>query len=307
MANESDIILLTKAEYLIEYSDSDYIQNVLLEDRLLSRALNRLGYSCTRKSWDDKKMDWSSARAILFRATWDYFHRFDEFRPWLDHVQPLVLAINPISLIKWNMHKFYLKELNEKGIDVPPALYLEKGESRSLTELYHHCGWDKIILKPAVSGSARHTYKIDSTNLDKKSEIFNDLIAQEDMLIQEFQSTIMDRGEISLMVFGGKYSHAVLKRAKPGDFRVQDDFGGTVFSYQPTDSEIALAEKIVRQCPLPPVYARVDIFWDQNGRPLLAELEMIEPELWFRESKGAEDRLAMAVDQFLKNSNQESN
>ncbi|MFB0926003.1 MAG: hypothetical protein QMB65_12110, partial [Vicingaceae bacterium] len=99
-------------------------------------------------------------------------------------------------------------------------------------------GWEHVILKPAVSGGARHTYKIKPRESNQHEVVFKELIAKEAMLIQPFINNIMEKGEVSFMVFGGKYSHAVLKKAKAGDFRVQDDHGGTIHPYKASFKEI---------------------------------------------------------------------
>jgi hypothetical protein len=106
---------------------------------------------------------------------------------------------------------------------------------------------------------------------------------------------VLQRGEVALMFFNGQYSHAVLKVAKPGDFRVQDDFGGTVHNYTPTDEEIRLGEQTVQACAIVPVYARVDIIEDNNSVPAVSELEIIEPELWFRFHPPSAEQLAEAI------------
>lgn len=95
------------------------------------------------------------------------------------------------------------------------------------------------------------------------------------------------------------YTHGILKIAKEGDFRVQDDYGGTVHDYQATAEEIAYAEHAVKSCPEMPVYARVDVFLDNQNRLALAELELIEPELWFRNHPEAADELAKGIAQLL--------
>lgn len=97
------------------------------------------------------------------------------------------------------------------------------------------------------------------------------------------------------MLFGGHYSHAVLKKAKEGDFRVQDDFGGTIHPYEPTQDEIFLARAAVEACHIPPLYARVDMVDDNNGKPAVSELELIEPELWFRRHEEAATLLAVEI------------
>ena len=104
-----------------------------------------------------------------------------------------------------------------------------------------------------------------------------------------------------MMVFGGKYSHTILKRAKQGEFKVQDDFGGTVHDYISTQDEINFAEACVAACKEQPVYARVDCMWDEDGALCLSELEMIEPELWFRNDEKSPKRMAEAIMTYIKN------
>jgi hypothetical protein len=101
-------------------------------------------------------------------------------------------------------------------------------------------------------------------------------------------------------MLGGKFSHAVLKMAKPGDFRVQDDFGGSLHDYEPAPEEISLAEYVLALCPEIPVYARVDLIRAEDGRPLLTELELIEPELWFRRNPSSAGILAGLIAVELK-------
>ena len=119
------------------------------------------------------------------------------------------------------------------------------------------------------------------------------------MLLQEFKNNILTKGEVAFMLFGGRYSHAILKKAKQGDYRVQDDFGGTVHDYTPTAVEIAFDEKTVAACSPVPVYARVDVIWDNENQLCVSELELIEPELWFRTCSGAADLFAEEVARFI--------
>jgi glutathione synthase/RimK-type ligase-like ATP-grasp enzyme len=290
-----DITILTDSRYDNPSIINDYSYNVMLEDRLLKEALERKGLKVHRTYWDNPDFDWTSTRYAIFRTTWDYFDRIDEFMPWLEKTAELTQFINPISLIKWNMDKHYLRDLQQNGIDIPDTIFIEKGEKRNLSAFTTDKNWSEFILKPAISGAARHTYRFKKEEIGKHEAIFEALIANESMLLQEFQKNILTKGEIALMLFGGRFSHAVLKLAKAGDFRVQDDFGGTVHDYNPTEQEIAFAEKVITTISPLPAYARVDIFWDNEGKPVVSELEMIEPELWFRKSENAADMLASHI------------
>lgn len=295
-----DITILTDRRFVASDNADSYAQNVVKEDRLLGEACSRLGLSMHRTNWDNADFDWSTTKYVLFRTTWDYFDRFAEFSVWLERVQKVTNLMNSKELIYWNLDKKYLIELGEKGVRIPPTIYVGRGGSRTLAEIAAETNWNRMILKPAISGAARHTYKIEVGELAQYEGIFRELIADENMLLQEFQEQIATKGEVSFMLFGGKFSHAVLKNAKPGDFRVQDDFGGTIRKYQPNDEEIKFAERALSLCPELPIYARVDVFWDNSDQLVLGELELIEPELWFRESETAADNCAAALVEYVK-------
>lgn len=277
-----DFTLLTDARYLLPRPGNEYVSNIFWEDQLLTQALEELGFSVQRKAWDDPEMDWTTTRFAVFRTTWDYFERIDAFLEWFTRVQTQTQLCNLPSTIRWNLDKHYLLDLEKKGVRIPPTVFLEPGEAKSLAEVCLACGWEEFILKPAVSGAARHTYRFTLDSVAGFEPIFSQLIQQESMMVQQYLPSITCKGEVSMMVFGGRYSHSVLKKAKPGDFRVQDDFGGTLHAYQPGPEEIAFAEQAVLGCDFLPVYGRVDVVWDHEDRLCVSELELIEPELWMR-------------------------
>jgi len=289
-----DITLLTDARYVNPVNPDWYKQNILDDDNLVRAALEKRGLTVARTNWDNPEYDWTQTRFAIFRTTWDYFDRFQEFSQWLDRVNTQTQLINPLSLVRWNIDKHYLRDLEQHGIRIPPTVFIEPGESRSLTEIVNQTGWTDCILKPAISGAARHTYRLNASTAAEHELIFRELIAIESMLLQEFQNPVLEKGEVAYMLFGGKFSHAVLKKAKPGDFRVQDDFGGTVHEYVPTHKEIEFAEQAVAFCKPAPVYARVDAIWNNQHELCVSELELIEPELWFRKHPPAAEMFAEA-------------
>lgn len=277
-----DITLLTCRELLQPDSTHPYNQNVLQEEQLLTEALHAHGLAVHRTHWDDPDFDWGSTGVALFRTTWDYFYRAAEFKQWLEEAGQHTRFINPIETIRWNLDKHYLQDLTRKGVNVVPTIFIEPGESQTLQEITGLTNWEEFILKPAISGAARHTYHFTLANAEKIEPTYKELISQEALMLQPFLQNIVTRGEVSHMVFNGKYSHSVLKRAKEGDFRVQDDHGGTVHDYSANEMEIALAEAAAMAIEPTPVYARIDMTWDENNEPVLIELELIEPELWMR-------------------------
>lgn len=290
-----DVTILTDSRFINPPEIDDNIKNVLLEDNLAKEALERKGLKTVRINWDNPSFNWNDTHFAIFKTTWDYFDRFDEFSQWLEFTSTKTKFINPVETILWNVDKHYLLDLKAKGINIPDTFFIETGSNKTLFELFEESGWNDCILKPAVSGAARHTYKLNKDNLREHENIFRQLISKESMMLQEFQYSVLKKGEITYVVFGGKYSHAILKKAKQGDFRVQDDFGGTVHDYEAGIDEIKFAEDVVALCSPVPVYGRVDVILDNNGKLSVSELELIEPELWFRNKPSSADMYADSV------------
>ena len=291
----TDVTLLTCQAYFKPDNITPYIQNILFEEQLLKSALENQGLTVDITYWNNPSYDWSKTRSLVFRTIWDYFERFDEFLLWLEEVRHQTQLINSYDLVKWNIDKHYLKELSEKGIQIVPTYFAQKNSQRNLAEIIESQQWNDVVIKPAISASAYKTFKILEETVNSNEKLFKDLLNQRDMLVQPFINTIEKFGEASLMVIDGKFTHAILKKAKPGDFRVQDDFGGTVHDYVPTKKEIEFAEMVIEKCKAKPLYGRVDIIWDNEKNVYLSELEIIEPELWLRNYPKSAQSIAEAV------------
>ncbi|MGC4046380.1 MAG: hypothetical protein QM758_21525 [Armatimonas sp.] len=297
------LALLTERRYVgsvVPEGDS-YLANILADDGLLQAALAMHDIDSVRVDWSEPTVDWSSFDAALFRTTWDYFDRFPEFSAWLAQAEKQTHLLNPTELLWWNVDKHYLADLEARGVPIVPSRFLEKGSDTPLLTLLEESGWDEAVLKPCVSGGARHTYRLNQVTAANYDAITAELLQSEAMMLQPFITDIMAGGEDSLMVIGGKYTHAVRKIAKPGDFRVQDDHGGTVHPLTPSAAQIAFAEKAVAACNPMPLYARVDVVRDAAGNLALMELELVEPELWLRLCPAAAIALARSVSGALIN------
>lgn len=293
-----DIVILTDRRYIGPPTNT-YESNIHQEEGLLMAALAELGLSSVRVDWADPHFSWPSCRVAILRSTWDYFERIDEFTRWLKQAETQTKIINPSLLQWWNLDKHYLADLQAKGIPVPPTLYFARGVAPSLAKTMLSQGWGEVVLKPAVSGAARETYRISASAAEAQEENFTRLVAQEAMLLQPFIPSVLTAGEVSLIVVGGRCTHAVRKVAKPGDFRVQDDHGGTVHLHLPAPDERAFAERAVAACPILPLYARVDLVRGEQAELLLMELELIEPELFLRFHPPAATALAHAIHRTL--------
>ncbi len=292
---EYDVVLLTEERYETAVPGNWYIENIFHDDGLLMAGLEARGLRVVRVAWSRPGFDWTSTRAAMFRTTWDYFDRFAEFNEWMDRVVGQTRLLNSPALVRWNVDKHYLRDLAGRGVNIPPTRFIEPGHMLTLRETLAETGWAEAILKPAVSGAARHTYRLTLANVDEHEEVFRGLVKMEAMLLQPFLGKVLEQGELSLVVIGGQCTHAVRKIAKPGDFRVHDDHGGTVHPHVVTAEEVAFAERAVAACPEAPLYARVDVVRDDAGRLSIMELELVEPELFLRFHPPAADVLAQVL------------
>ena len=232
------------------------------DDRLLREALVHRGAEVRAVAWDDESVDWRAFDAIVIRSTWDYHKRVDEFRAWIASMDGLPLW-NPPSVLLWNTHKSYLLDLQARGIAIVPTLLEPRGQS--------------FIVKPAVSATAFRTERHET---------------DVDVLIQPFVPEVVSDGELSFIFLGRKFSHAVRKRAASGDFRVQNEFGGTAEPFTPSPDLIDQAAHIASTLGDAWLYARIDCVV-RDGRLLLMELEATEPSL-FLDAASAE-RFADAI------------
>lgn len=291
----AEIALVTEDRFEDPRPGHWYVDNILEEDRLLAAALAARGLASRRVSWSRADVRWEGFAAAVLRTTWDYFERIGEFRAWLDRVEPATRLVNPAPLVRWNVDKHYLRDLEARGVHTVPTLYFEQGDDVHLATLLRVHGLREAIVKPAVAGAARHTYRVDESNLDAHEPIWAERLRHEAMLLQPLQRSVLEHGEVTVVVIDGHPTHALRKRAKPGDFRVQDDHGGTVHPHDPTPAELELAAHAMAACTPRPSYGRVDMVTDNDGRLAVMELEVVEPELWLRREPAAAQRLADAI------------
>jgi len=298
----ADIALLTDGRFAAAVAPADdwYLANILRDDQLLAEALGRRGLTAARVDWARPEVDWSRFRCAVFRTTWDYFKRLDEFMPWLDRVERSTLLCNAPEILRWNIDKHYFADLEARGVPVVPSRFIEQGESITLREVLGETGWDDAIVKPCVSGGAFHTYRVSPKNAAELEPIVAELLRTRSLMLQPFQRDIVESGEDTLMVLNGHYTHAVRKVAKAGDFRVQNDFGGSVHDLEPTREQMELAERAMAACRPAPVYGRVDMVRGNDGRQAVMELEVIEPELWLRHHPPAAEAMADGIAAYVR-------
>jgi glutathione synthase/RimK-type ligase-like ATP-grasp enzyme len=260
------------------------------EAALVVEALREAGARADLHPWD-ADVAWAGYDLVVVRSPWDYFTRLDEFLSWVDSVDGSTRIVNPATVIRWNSHKGYLAEIGELGVPVLPTVLLSGGTTDAVERLAG-CGWAEVVIKPAVDGGARETLRADPRSPEAAAHVER-LVATGDVVLQPYAPQI-EAGETSLLFFGGELSHAVRKVPAAGDYRVQAHHGGTEHPHQPSPAELETAHRAMSCAPGTLTYARVDLV-DVDGVPTLMELEVIEPDLFFRLDAAALGRFTDAV------------
>jgi glutathione synthase/RimK-type ligase-like ATP-grasp enzyme len=268
---------------------------LLDDDAPLVAALRERGVTVEGVVWDAPH-DWTPYDAVLLRSVWDYFERPAAFDAWLAGLERAgVTCWNPPSLVRWNADKHYLLEIQERGVPVPPLLVVEPGTPvAEALDRVRATGWDDLVLKPAISGGAWRTGRASRHALDAAAPLVEEILRESALLAQPFLPEILEHGELSFVFLEGAFSHAVRKRAKPGDYRVQWTHGGHHEGLPADPALVEQARRALHAAPEPGLYARVDGIV-RDGRLLLMELEQIEPYLFFAQGPGAAVRLADAI------------
>ena len=258
----------------------------------LQRALDAVGVAATPTPWTEHVDDAGGLRRfrrVLPLIAWGY--HTDHAR-WLRACRTWdaagIALANPASVLAWNSDKRYLDVLARRGVAVPPTAWTDRVTAEGIEAAFRDTGAAQLIVKPTVSGGAWKTLRLRrGAPLDA---VPGDAPTGAAML-QPYLPTIETEGETSLLFFGGAFSHAVNKRPVPGEFRIQEQFGGRYTPLpEPPEGALELAGQVFAAIDEPLLYARIDTVPDADGRWLLMEAELIEPDFYL----GADPRQGAA-------------
>jgi hypothetical protein len=259
----------------------------------LVAALEARGHRAAAVAWDDPGVDWSAFDAAVLRSTWNYYHRRDDFLAWAARTAAVSKLVNPLQIVRWNTHKFYLQELAARGIDIAPTLFVTAGSRFDLAAALAARDWDDVVLKPAVSADSFATLRATRADPAAGQRHLDTQLPARDMLVQRYLPAVVEPGEHCLVLLGGRYSHAVRKRSL---FLGGRHAGPEGVAVDAAPDEIAAALRVLACCgEVPPVYARVDLLRDARGVPCLMELELVEPSLFFAARPGSADDFVRAL------------
>lgn len=274
------------------------------DDAVMKRVLVAAGHSVVPVVWGTDPRLLVAFDVLIVRSPWDYMDSDENRRglfEWLRAVAGLGIRLeNDLRWLLWNSDKIYLSELADLGVPVVPTRFLgvtDAADTAWLGSYFKANG--PFVLKPSVSAAARDTFLIEgpdaaqylSSANGKVEGDFSDWRGSRTFMLQPFLPEIKTRGEWSLVYFDGLFSHAVHKRPADGAWLVQDELGGSVLSAEPPAAVFTVAEQGVRALAKVgerlgiglPLYLRIDVIEAESSTrgPLIGELEMIEPELFF--------------------------
>ena len=266
------------------------------DDDLAITPLRDLGWDVEIVSWRDKTVDWNDFEIVVIRSTWDYQDDPTAFLEVLQKIESSnALLENSFDIVNWNLDKRYLRDLDGKGVKIVPTIWDGVYNAVSFDKWLDAAGTDEIIIKPTISATAQHTYRLRAFDPG-----LIPVFADRPFRVQPVLNTIVDEGEYSLFYFGGGYSHTILKTPKAADFRVQEEHGGIITAVEPTADLRAAGRKVFDTISLLPLYARVDLVRDPTGEFAVMELELIEPALYLRMDPDSPGRFAAAIDRRMQ-------
>jgi glutathione synthase/RimK-type ligase-like ATP-grasp enzyme len=287
----TEIALLTAANLVSDAPDrraDAHLFDIQLD--ILRRGFAPHGLNLTPVRWIDP-IDWTRFGAVLVNSAWDYQDRHEDFLATLDRIAALgVPVFNDPGAVRWNIRKTYLREFEARGVPVIPTLWPEAPTRDDIVHAMSAFGIEDVVLKRQVGGGARAQVRYTRANMPEAGSIMD-----RPGMIQPFIASIATEGEYSFLFVEGEFSHALVKRAKSGDYRIQEAYGGTSQAIDPTPADRAAAQAVLAALATPPLYARVDMVRGQAGELLLMELEVIEPFLFPKDGPHIGEMLGAAL------------
>ena len=271
------------------------------DDEHVYEPLRRRGWRVQPVSWRRTDVDWSAFEAVVIRTTWDYHWHPQAFLAVLEQIDHSAARLeNHLDLVRWNMDKMYLRNLEAQGLPIVPTAWGRGLCAGRLPALFDKMDVRDMVVKPTIGAGADDTFRLapdaDEATLEAVEAAFRDRA----YMAQPFVRSVTEEGEFSLFFFGGAYSHTILKTPKPRDFRVQEEHGGIIRAAAAEPALRALAEEVMDVLAPRPLQARVDLVRMDKARFAVMELELIEPSLYFRMDAAAPDRFARALDAWME-------
>ena len=267
-----------------------------IDDDLVHEPLRHQGWQITDVPWTAQP-PWDTFDVVVIRSPWDYQRDVHQFLSVLRQIEDSSATLyNSLNTVRWNIDKNYLFDLQRNGIEIVPTLPMDSPTVDDIRNAFRHHESDLVVLKPTIGANADDTFCISRDAASSQLETICAVFREKPCFAQPFMQTIVAEGEFSLMYFDGHFSHAILKTALEGDFRVQEEHGGGVVPvHDPEPGMLALGDRVIATLGEVPLYARVDLVRTREHAFALMELELIEPCLYFRFSEHAAEAFATSL------------
>ena len=268
----------------------------VIDDVHAHEPMAQLGWRVSPLSWKQVEIPWSEFDAVIIRSCWDYPPHTTDFLEILAQINQVTRLANPLELVRWNLSKAYLRDLEASGIGIVPTLWADDLDESSLLACLERLNTVGMVIKPVVGANGVDTFHISrSTDPGKLKEIIR-LFRNRAHMVQPFMNKVITEGEFSLFYFNGKYSHAILKKPTGSEFRSQEERGATIKAARPEARLLLRGRQALDSVSPAPLYARVDFVRDDDGEFRVMEMELIEPSLYLRMHPEAPARFAQAID-----------
>ena len=272
------------------------------DDQKLIPLFTEKGIKSVPVVWNDPQVNWNQFDHLIIRSVWDYHLNPEGFLDWLGHLEKLnVKTLNPISVLRNNHNKFYLQDLEMKGVRIVPTLFFGQNKKVDLSTA-SNLGWKKVVLKPAISASAHLTNLVDLNQDRNRLDSILQGYSDRDLLVQKYMPEIQETGELSIIFLNRRFSHAVIKKSAVGEFRIQSEFGGVVHPFSPESNVLETAQFILSLFDVDLLYARVDGIL-KEGVFVLMEIELIEPDLFLGFSDQATEKFVSSATSMIHKNN----
>lgn len=300
--------------------------NLTEDGRQVCETLRDWGFDAEPVVWSDRNVGWSEFDAALVRSCWKYYTQPDEFRNWINTVERAgTTLLNPPDVVRWNLHKSYLRDLENAGVPIVPTTLVEPDDDRSLETILRERGWEAAVVKPVIGTSSAGIWKTTMETARADQDRFGESflaarrngdsasnsngspqrLSERGALVQQFAPEVAD-GEQALVFFEGEYNHAWRSLRAPDELDVETNFDENTEQFEPSPATVEsavgalhAAADVLEVSPSELPYARVDCIV-RDGEFRLMELELIEPYLNLGRAEDSVNTLARAVESKLQ-------
>src|SRR5579884_353933 len=279
-------------------TDPEFLYGGDPDESPIRHALEARGVATRMTRWRDPEGDWRAFDLVVLRSPWDYALHADELRHWLSAVEAVTEVLNCPDLVRWNMDKHYLADLAAAGVPCVDTAY-----ARTVAEVESALAGvpaAEVVLKPTVSAGARDTGRFARDDPGALALATHIVGAKRTVMVQPAVASVAEVGELALLFFDGRLSHAVRKGAilAEGGGLVGGSYRERLSAEEPSEQAVAVGqavvdavEELVRRrgwrCRRPtPLYARVDLV-DDAGTWRVLEAELMEPSYFLDHAPGA--------------------